>query len=157
MPENKIHDFTTKLTPSTEGLKWWSFHMLRCCYKINCSYYYFQYKENNVVNLLPIVYPFVVTLRLFECLKNIKVEQKTKSAWKYRLWLESSSTLIREMRYNGETFLHLVSCNLEQAVLHWLMKRKLAGLEIIIYIGANIQDWGLRSCYHFLEAEKPSK
>ena len=35
---------------------------------------------NSVVNLLDILCAFIVTLKLFECQKNLKAKQKTKTA-----------------------------------------------------------------------------
>ena len=47
---------------------------------LNCSNYFLQYTINNALNLLHIVYVFIVTLKFFKCLKNMKAKQKTKGA-----------------------------------------------------------------------------
>ena len=47
---------------------------------LSCSNYFLQYTINNALNLLHIVYVFIVTLKFFECLKNMKAKQKTKGA-----------------------------------------------------------------------------
>lgn len=80
------------------------------------SSYFLEYTTNNTVNLLCIVYDFIVKLKFFKCLKSVNAKWKTKSElWSYRYfagnekweWKTGEGDILSKQKTQ-------VSCSLEQ-------------------------------------------
>ena len=103
--------------------------MLNCCYKLKLHQIFSPVYNHNVLNLLRIVYVFIVTLKFSNVWKTWKWNRKQIVYDKNIHFLSQ----IEKLRYNGEKAPYRqkiqVSSKIEQLVMFWLINKNLVKLE----------------------------
>ena len=116
-------------------LKWWSSHLLHCCFKL-CRLFSVVYKQPCIVNSLRIIYAFNVTLTFL----------KVRKMWRKQCLIKVHALHLRGKSWStmGEIALCRwwiqVTSNLEHVVIFLLTNKNLVELEMVRYFTDYLQQ-----------------